>query len=597
MKNGMANVPDDSYDLILVDSTDPEGIKSQLEEFVEESSRFAELYRGRIQGLSAGELKGLLDAKDSLSLKYEGVLTYCSLRFQADQGDPVATSLNDASSRAANRVGQNMAFLSIDLGKLLLSRPELVQDPVLAEYRHYLERYLRSAPHFLSESEEKIIIAKDRSGIRAWTKLQSKWLSAKTFRPMFDGKEVPLTIGEAVPYIYSPDREVRRAVYHALCSTLGEDQLLWSDALRAIWTDHQEMCRLRHYPSTLTPSLIDNDVEEGTIMTLMEVVRRNASVCQRYFRLKASLLGLDVLGNWDLRAPLPDARDEVRSWQEAKELLISVYSGFDPQYGHWVQEMFDLRRLDGELRKGKRTGAFCDTWVHGRSAFILSSFNGHINDVYTLAHELGHGVHAYLYTRAQNPSNCQVSLCVAECGSMFGELLLTERLLREAGTKEEKRQLLVKVLNSFTQVVFQEGFRFFFEMELAKAVDEGGYLDGETISGMWVDAQRSIYGTSVEYLPENRWDWARFPHHYFSDIRFYEYPYVFAQLFVFALYRLYKEQGREFVPRLKNLLSAGSSRSAAELAAELGFDINEEGFWQKGIDQAEEYLMQLEELS
>ncbi len=582
---------------VLVDSTDPEAIRSQLDAFVQDSSRFAERYRGQVQGLSALELKEMLEAKDALSLKYEGVVTYCSLRFQADQGDPVATALSDASSRAGNQAGQNTAFMGIELGKLLLSHPEMVDDPVLSDYRHYLERYLRSAPHFLTESEEKLIITKDRSGIRAWSKLQSKWLSSRTFRPVIDGKEMALTMGEAIPYIYSPDREVRRAVYHALGSTLGTDQLLWADALRAIWTDHQEMCRLRGYPSTLTPSLIDNDVEEGTITTLMEVVRKSAPLCQRYFRLKASLLGLDVLGNWDLRAPLPGSRDEVRSWQEARELLVSVYSDFSPQYGRWVQEMFDQNRLDGEVRKGKRTGAFCDTWVQGRSAFILSSYNGHLNDVYTLAHELGHGVHAYLYTRAQNPSNCQVSLCVAECGSMFGELLLTERLLRDATSPEDKRQLLVKLLNSFTQVVFQEGFRFFFEIELAKAVDQGVYLDGEAVSERWVEAQKAIYGTSVEYLPENRWDWARFPHHYFSDIRFYEYPYVFAQLFVFALYRLYREQGKDFVPRMDRLLASGSSLSAAQLAAELGFDISEERFWQKGMEQAEEYLRQLEELS
>jgi oligoendopeptidase F len=245
------------------------------------------------------------------------------------------------------------------------------------------------------------------------------------------------------------------------------------------------MCRLRHYPSTLTPSLIDNDVEESTILTLMRVVKRNAPLCQRYFQVKASLLGVERLGNWDLRAPLPHASDEVRSWDEAKELLVDVYSGFDPQYGRWVREMFDLRRMDGEVRKGKRTGAFCDTWVNGRSAFILSSYNGQLNDIYTLAHELGHGVHAYLYTRAQNPSNCHISQCVAECGSMFGELLLTERLLGQARRQEERKELLVKVLNSFTQVVFQEGFRFFFEM---------GWLGPWTRDGCWTVKRYPTFG-------------------------------------------------------------------------------------------------------
>jgi len=251
--------------------------------------------------------------------------------------------------------------------------------------------------------------------------------------------------------------------------------------------------------------------------------------------------------------------------------------------------------MDGEVRKGKRTGAFCDTWVGGRSAFVLSSYHGQVNDVFTLAHELGHAVHAYLYTKEQNPSNCAVSLCIAECGSMFGELLLTERLLSEATSDEERREVLVRVMNSFAQTVYQEGFRYFFEMDLARAVGEGKYLDSEAIAGMWMKAQRSIYG-DIDFLPETRWDWARFPHHYFSGIRFYEYPYVFAQLFVFALFRLYREQGAAFVPRLKALLAAGSSRSPLQLAAELGFDIHGKEFWQKGMDQAEEYLRELEKL-
>ena len=329
----------------------------------------------------------------------------------------------------------------------------------------------------------------------------------------------------------------------------------------------------------------------------MGVVRNSAPLCQRYFALKARLLGLERLGNWDLRAPLPEAVDEKRSWEEARDVLVSVFSSFDPQYGQWVQEMFDRRRLDGAVRRGKRTGAFCDTWVAGRSAFILSSYNRGLNDLYTLAHELGHAVHAYLYTRAQNPSNCHVSLCVAECGSLFGELLLTERLLSAATTVRERKSLLVKVMNGFTQTVYQEGFRYFFELSLADAVEEGRLLDADAISELWSSAQRAIYGDGIDYLPETIHDWARFPHHYFSGVRFYEYPYVFAQLFVFALYRLYKEQGAAFVPKMRALLEAGSRRSPAQLALELGFDITAQEFWQKGIDQAEEYIKELERLS
>jgi oligoendopeptidase F len=580
----------------IVESTDPEWVKAQLVSMVEDSSQFAQRYRGKIGTCSPQQLSELLKAKDDLSLQYEGVAMYCSLVFAADQSDPVANSLYNSYSNASTEAGQNLAFLGIELGKLLAARPELVDDPALAAYRHYLERNLRVAPHLLSEAEEQIIMAKDQTGVEAWSKLQSKWLSTRQFRPVVRGEEKVLSMGEMVPLIYDPDRATRKAAYGAMGATLGADQLLWADALRTIWTDHIQMCKIRKYPSPLTSSLMANDVEEESIAALMRVVDSNAPLVQRYFRLKAGLLGLEILGNWDLRAPLPDAPDETWTWDQAREVLIATYAGFDPRYGDWVRDMFERRHLDGEVRKGKRTGAFCDTWVQGRSAYILSSYNGRLNDLFTLAHELGHGVHAYLYTRAQNPSNCQISLCVAECGSLFGELLLTERLLGEASTPAAKRAILVKMLNSFSQTVYQEGFRYLFEIELARAVEEGRYLDGDAVSGLWMDAQKRLYGDSVEFLPETRWDWARFPHHYFSGIRFYEYPYVFAQLFVYALYRLYKEQGGAFGRKFDALLAAGSSRSAAQLASDMGFDITEDAFWQKGMDQVKEFLDQLERL-
>lgn len=585
-----------NWDLsVLVESTETERIKERLAAMVGDYAKFAERYRGRIERLDPAGLAEMLRTKDDLFLRYEGVMTYCSLAFSADQGDPIANSLNHASSRAATEADQLTAFMAVELGRFLASRPELVDDPSLGDYKHYLERYLRIAPHLLSEQEEKLISAKDRTGVKAWSKLQSKWLSSRQFPMSVKGEGKMLSMGEMIPFIYDPDRETRRAAYSSMGTTLCADRLLWADAMSAIWTDHLQMCKLRSYPSPLTSSLIDNDVEERTITTLMEVVRKNAPICHRYFSVKAKLLGLEKLGNWDLRAPLPDSVDRERTWDEARQLLISLYTDFDPQFGEWVRDMFDRRHLDGQVRKGKRTGAFCDTWVGGRSAFILSSYNGHVNDIYTLAHELGHAVHAYLYTREQNPSNCAVSLCVAECGSMFGELLLTERLLKEASSDDERRSVLVKVMNSFVQTVYQEGFRYFFEVDVARAVGEGRFLDADAIADMWMSAQRSLYG-DIEYLPETRWDWARFPHHYFSDVRFYEYPYVYAQLFVFALFRLYREQGEAFVPRLKALLSAGSSLSALQLAEGLGFDIGQEGFWQKGIDQASEYLEELERL-
>ncbi|TFF92121.1 hypothetical protein EU546_07840, partial [Candidatus Thorarchaeota archaeon] len=238
--------------------------------------------------------------------------------------------------------------------------------------------------------------------------------------------------------------------------------------------------------------------------------------------------------------------------------------------------------------------AYCATWHTGKSAYILQSFNGIMSDVFTQAHELGHAMHAHLGTRAQKPSNYKISYCVAETGSIFGELLIADKLLDKAETKDEKRAVLATVLDEFGEAAFQVSTRVWFETMLYDAIRDGKFLDGEYVSKLWVEARDKMYGDAVEWLPEMRWWWTFKLHFYLPGFRYYNYPYVYAQLFVYAMYRLYKEQGREFVPKLKALLAAGSSKSPRDLAAEIGFDITKEDFWQKGIEQFKDFVREFE---
>jgi oligoendopeptidase F len=344
----------------------------------------------------------------------------------------------------------------------------------------------------------------------------------------------------------------------------------------------------------MTQSLIANDVDQQTIEILMNTIKKNTRLYQRYLKLKAKLMGLERLANYDVVAPLPNTPKMDYGWKEARKEVVDAYAGFNEEIGGWVNEMFEKRHIDGEVRKGKTSGAFCSSWFAGKSAYILQSFNGKMGDVYTQAHELGHAVHAYLGSRAQKPSNYEIGSCIAETGSTFGELLLTERLLSKAKTKEEKQAILANVLDEFGMAAFQVSARFFFEQSMYDAIKQGDFLDGETVANLWVNARDMIYGDSVDWLGVMKWEWTMKLHYYIPNYRFYNYPYVFAQLFVFTLYRLYKEQGESFTPKLKRLLAAGSSKSPSELASELGFDITDEAFWQKGMAQAKEFIDMLE---
>jgi len=578
----------------LVESTNPTSVQKNLESIVTEAEEVRDKYHGKIRDLDAKGILELLEMKDAFTLKFEGVNMYCRLMYSADSTNDVAKQLNDAARRASMRVDQALAFIDIELGKLLAENQSLVSDPVLAEYKHYLERILRRVPHMLSETEERLIIAKDKNGINAWEMLQSDWLSTRTFDIEIEGKTKTLPYGEIIGFYQSPDRDLRKRANQIVYDGLGKDEIVWASAIRAVCEDHSQMCELRKYPTPMTPSLIANDVDQQIIGSLINTIEKNVGLYQRYLRLKAKLMGLDKLANYDVVAPLPNAPKMGYSWRESRKEVVDAYIGFDDEAGNWVDEMFEKRHIDGEVRKGKTSGAFCSSWLAGKSAYILQSFNGRMNDVYTQAHELGHAVHAYLGSRAQKPSNYEIGSCIAETGSIFGELLLTERLLSKAKSKEEKQAILAIILDEFGMTVFQVSARVFFEQSMYDAIKRGEFLDGEAVAKLWLSARDKIYGDSVDWLSVMKWEWTMKVHYYLANYRFYNYPYVFAQLFVFALYRLYIEQGKSFVPKLKRLLAAGSSKSPRELGSELGLDITDEAFWEKGIEQAKEFIDMLE---
>ncbi len=581
----------------LVPETSADSIVAALDKLVSDAVKFRERYQGKITGLDARGVLDFLEERDSLFVRHEGPVMFAQLLYSADSTDPVAKRLNDAVRKAGTRAGQEMAFSDIEFGNLLKEHPELVEDPVLSEYRHYLEKVLARVPHLLSESEEKLVMAKDQNGVDAWSQLQQDWLSTRMFKMTVDGEEKELAYGEIISYYSDPDREKRRSANSIVYSELGKDDILWSSAIRSICSDHLHMCEWRKYSSPIEPSLLDNDVEAAAIDALMSVMRKNADVYRRYLRLKARLLGLEKLGNWDLQAPLPTAPDPKYDWAKARQTITAAYRSFDPQFAEWATDMYERNHLDAEPRKGKASGAFCSYWYAGKSAYVLQSFNGRRSDVYTQAHELGHAIHAYLASRAQKLSNFSAGSCIAETGSIFGELLLTDQLLKDATSEEEQLAVLDTVWEEFGMAAFQVSARYHFEQSLYDSIKAGRFLDGETVAALWTKARDDVYGDAVEWLPEMKWEWTMKMHYYIPNYRFYNYPYVFAQLFVYALYKLYQEQGAAFVPKMKALLAAGSSRSPAQLAREQGFDITTEEFWQKGIDQAVVFLERMESLA
>jgi len=552
--------------------------------------------RGKIASFTSEELLQCIRESETFQAKLQDISLYASLLFSANMTSPEAQALHDRVSKLEARLGKQLAFFSLELGSLVKSKPQLIDDPVLAVYRHMLERVKRRVAHQLSEVEEQLIIEKDQFGVDAWEELQSKWLNTRMFEVIVRGEKKTLNYGEANGLLSHPDRATRESANKSIYGLLGRDGEIFASALRNICNDWVNVSERRKYASPMESSIISNDTEEIIVDNLLRAIEENAGLYRRYLKLKAKQMQLPVLGCQDIVAPLPDTEELKFTFVDAQSLITRAYARFDEEYSTPVREMLGKRHIDASPRFGKRNGAFCAGWYNGKSAFILESFSGSLNDVYTLAHELGHATHDYYMQRSQTIMNVNVPSVVAETASIFGELLLTDLLLEETKSDAERKSVLCLVLDEAGMTAFQVTARVWFEQALYATIKQGNYLDYKTICGLWTVARNRIYGDAVKWFPELEAEWTMKPHYYMSNYRFYNYPYVYAQMFVYSLYQRYLEEGKAFVPKLMKALSAGSSVSPKEISKIVDLDVAAPNFWNLGLKRFERFLGELEKV-
>lgn len=575
--------------------TDP-SVQKAINDITLVAEKFASKYRGKIKDFSAKELLTCLEEFEAYTARLREILLFAELSFAANMTLPETQLLHDKAMKLEAKLGKLLAFFELEVGNLVYKNVKLISDPILANYRRALERLRRRVPHQLSEIEEKLTIEKDQFGVSAWEELQSKWLNTRMFEVQVEGVRKMLPFGEAYGLLPHPDRTTRESANKSIFGLVGKDGEIFSSAFRNICNDWLSVCEWRKYDSPVHASLIANDVDQQTVDNLLKAIEDNVGLYQRYLRLKTKIMKLPKLGCHDIIAPLPDAPDMKFDFDKAENLVIRAYSKFDEEYAFAVKDMFARRHIDCAPRFGKQNGAFCAGWYNGKSAFMLQSFNGRLNDIYTLAHELGHATHDYYFQRSQTILNGRIPMVVAETASIFGELLLTDLLLSEAKSDMEKKVILCRVLDGAGRVIFSVTARAWFEQSVYDAIKRGEYLDHKTICKYWVVVRNKAYGDTVEWFSEMESEWGITPHYFMANFRFYNYPYVYAQLFVYALYQKYLEEGKAFVPKLKQILSAGSSISPVEIGKTVGFDISSVGFWKIGMKQYEHFIGELEKI-
>jgi len=462
---------------------------------------------------------------------------------------------------------------------------------VSGDAAYHLESLRRFKPHTLSEAEETVINLKDINGVQALVTVYQMITNAFTFRVEIEGEVKELNRSELMVYARDPRPEVRAAIYQELYRVFGEEGTVLGQIYQYVARDWaSENMKLRKFASPISVRNLSNDIPDPVVDTLLEVCRRNAPLYQRYFRLKAGWLGLDKLRRYDIYAPLGTS-DKTYSFDQAAHMVLESLQGFAPQLADQARRVFAEQHLDSEIRARKDTGAFCAGILPGVAPWVLVNYNGKISDVATLAHELGHAVHA-LMAEDHSVLTFHSALPLAETASVFSEMLLLERLLAEERDAKVRKEILARSVDDTYATVMRQAYFVLFERQAHELIEAGQTTDG--LAERYLDNLAEQFGDAVELSDEFRWEWVSIPHIYATP--FYCYAYSFGQLLVLALYRQFKAEGESFIPRYLRILSYGGSQGPAHILSEAGVDMASADFWQGGFDVIADMIGELETL-
>jgi oligoendopeptidase F len=574
----------------LFPGQDSPEMEQALQELESRVAEFEALRPHLSPGLSVKEFLEIVRSYEAIVDLIYRLGSFSRLRFNADTQDQIVQAF----------MGRINQLLAVTQNRLLFFElwwkdlPDAAAGRLMSssgDYRYWLEEMRHFKPHTLSEAEEKIINIKDVTGVQALNELYSSLTNRYVFKLTVDGEEKLLTRGQLMVYVRGSDPALRALAYQEMYRVYGEDGTILSQIYQSLVRDwRSENMELRGYTSPIATRNLVNDIPDAVVDTLLEVARRNATIFQRYFRLKARWLGVEKLRRYDIYAPLAKS-DRRYSFDQAAHTVLDSFDAFTPLAARLAQRVFDENHLDSEVRKGKRDGAFCATVTPDLTPYVLVNYQGRADDVATLAHELGHAIHAML---AEHHSlfTQHSSLPLAETASTFAEMLLVDRLLADETDEAVRRDLLFRQLDDAYATIMRQSYFALFERQAHELIHQGATTD--ELSAAYMENLRQQFGDSLVIGEEFRWEWVSIPHIY--NVPFYVYAYAFGQLLVLSLYQQYKQEGEAFKPRYLEILAAGGSASPESILNQAGIDMRDPAFWQGGFDVLDRLVAQLEAL-
>ena len=551
--------------------------------------------RGRIGSMNAGELADFHRRYESLIDLLNRAGNYAQLHFSVNTTDPAVGARMAHVEERSTAITTPLLFIELEWAgapddhvDAVLSDP----NPALDFVRHHLASARRYRPHLLTEPEERIMKEKSVTGDSAWARLFDELMSAVEVR-LDDGsggtRTAPIEHGLAL--LQHPDRSVREAAHAAVTEGLEPGLRTRSFIFNTLLNDKSVNDRLRTYPSWITSRNLANEASDESVQALVDAVVARYDIPQRWYSLKARVLGLPVLRDYDRMASVASSDNSI-GWAAATEVVVDAYASFSGEIAAVVQRFLREPWVDAPTRPGKRGGAFCAYTVPSHHPYLMLNWTSRTRDVATLAHELGHGVHGYL-AREQGVFQMSTPLTLAETASVFGETVTRKRLMGLLDDPNEQFALAASGMDDAIATVFRQVAMNRFEHAVHQHRRERGELSLDDFGAAWIRTQHDMLGDAVE-LTEGYRSWRSYIPH-FIHTPGYVYAYAYGQLLALSVYRRYEEVGPSFVPQYLELLRAGGSMSPEELGRIVDCDLADPGFWDGGLAIIDEQLRAAED--
>ncbi|MCX6511064.1 MAG: M3 family oligoendopeptidase [Actinobacteria bacterium] len=559
----------------LVEGKGQEGVNQLLDQ-AEVLTGELEQWRGRIAELEVPELVSAMSTLAEIQDRLGRAGSWVSLRFSVDTSDPARGAAMQKFQEQAKELSTRLIFLELEWAEVPEQRASvLLESEELGFCRYYLESARRYRPHLLTEPEEKILVEKDVTSSSAWSRLFDELSSAI----VVELPEGPTSLEQGLSRLGSPDRDNRRIAADAITVALEPGLRTRAYVFNTLMADKTTDDRLRSYSSWVASRNLANQASDSSVQALVDAVVDRCDIPQRWYRLKAQLLGVDRIADYDRNASVASVEEEF-SWSEATAIVLDSYGSFSSELAGVVKTFIDENWIDAPVRPGKRPGAFCAYTVPSAHPFLLLNWTSRRRDVLTLAHELGHGLHAYL-AREQGVFHQSTPLTLAETASVFGETVTFGRLLSDTTDPNARLALLAESLEGQIATVFRQIAMNRFENAVHTHRREIGELSTEDFADAWESTQRAMLGDAVELTPGYRSWWSYIPH--FIGSPGYVYAYAYGQLLALAVYARYETEGDAFVPAYLDMLRAGGSKSPEELGRIVGVDLADPRFWDGGL--------------